>query len=92
MDGLQIQKVYVFILKAHLLQMLLTVPPDLFLLEMENVFEKILHLSLLLFQNVKVEKHRTVLEIVFLLIQQIHHLQLNNVKLDMKLMEMEDVC
>ena len=56
--------------------MFILVPPDLLLMEMEDVFKKKLHLSLLLFKHVKVDTILTVLEIVFLVIHQNHHLQL----------------
>ena len=72
--------------------MFILVPPDLLLMEMEDVFKKKLHLSLMLFKHVKVDSILTVLEIVFLVIHKNHHLQLKNVLLDMKLMEMQDVC
>ena len=92
MDIQQIQMVHVFIQKTHLLQLFILAPLDSKLMEMEVAFKKELLLSFLLIQSAKTDTQVTVMEIVFLLIQNPHLLPHNKLaNLDMSLMETEDV-
>ena len=93
MDSLQNQIMIAVIQKIHLHQLFILAPLDSKQMEMEVAFKKELLLSLKLIQNAKTDSQVTVMEIVFLLIQNPHLLPHNKLaNLDMSLMETEDAC
>jgi len=93
MDTLQIQMVIAFIQKIHLHQLFILAQLDSKQMEKEVAFKKELLLSLKLIQYAKTDTQVTVMEIVFLLIQNPHLLPHNKLaNLDMSLMETEDAC
>ena len=93
LDTLLTQMGIACILNKPLHQLHILAPLDSKQMEKEVAFKKELLLSLKLIQYAKTDTQVTVMEIVFLLIQNPHLLPHNKLaNLDMSLMETEDAC